>query len=310
MSYLRKILVTGATGKQGGAVLSQLLAHNSPPKFNLLVLTRNASSARAQALAEKPNVTVIEGDLYDVPAIFEKLEDVWGVYSVQTVDSPEKEETQGKALVDVATEAGVKHFVYSSVDRGGPIKSVTDPTVVPHFASKHAIEKHLELKATSSPQQMTFTILRPTAFMDNLTKNFFGKTFASWWKSLPGTRHDGSMMHEKLQLVAVADIGFFGAKAFLEPEKFAGKGISLAGDDLTWEEGNKIFKKVVGTDMPHTFGLIANAFRWMVKDIGEMVNWFREVGYGADVEECRKINPEMMDFEKFLREKSDWAEKK
>ncbi|KAK1024575.1 hypothetical protein LTR33_017881, partial [Friedmanniomyces endolithicus] len=82
----KDILVTGATGKQGGAVI-EALANNTD--FTLLAQTRNASGSGAQKLEGKGNnIKVVQGDQDDVPGLFENAKQVangpiWGVYSVQ-----------------------------------------------------------------------------------------------------------------------------------------------------------------------------------------------------------------------------------
>jgi len=174
----KNLLVTGATGKQGGALISALLASQSAAEFAIYAVTRNPSSAAAKSLASKPNVKVIKGDLNDPEALF-KDEGVnfWGVYSVQAVmgqgQSPVTEEKQGIQLIDAAISHGhVKHFVYTSADRGGP-KSSSTPTNVPHFISKYHVEKHLVQMAKGS--SMGYTIFRPVAFLENLTNDFAGK---------------------------------------------------------------------------------------------------------------------------------------
>lgn len=160
----KSILVTGATGKQGGAVLTAL-ANNAD--FTILAVTRNASGESAQKLKSKGNnVTVVQGDLNDVPALFNNAREaakspIWGVYSVQlsqgTGVTHEGEIKQGKDMIDESIKAGVKHFVYSSVERGGDEASWENPTPVPHFQSKYDIERYLRDKAGS----MGWTILRP-----------------------------------------------------------------------------------------------------------------------------------------------------
>ena len=198
MASLRSILVTGATGKQGGAVIKALT--DSPPAspFKFFALTRKTESKSAQALAAKPNVTLVSGDLDKPEAIFQQTGPVYGVYSVQVPGKTE--ETQGKALVDAAVANGCQHFVYASVDRGGLERSDKDPTNVPHFASKFNIEKHLIERAASSPQGMKWTILRPVAFFDNVGPDLFGKVFAAMWSTM------GDL---KLQLIATKDCGVF-----------------------------------------------------------------------------------------------------
>jgi len=139
----RNILVTGSTGKQGGAVVKALLAKPPPYDFQILALTRKTTSSAAQALATNAKVTLVEGDLSDAASIFTKTGGVGSVYAVFCVTLPsmkkntENEETkQGNSLIDAAIANDVKHFVYSSVDRGGPSQSEVDATDVPHFISK------------------------------------------------------------------------------------------------------------------------------------------------------------------------------
>lgn len=139
----RKILVTGATGKQGNAVVQALLAHPPPFDHQILALTRKSTSPAAKALASNPRVTIIEGDLEHAGEIFTQaggIDSIWGVF-LMTLPSmkkePENSETrQGNKLIDAAIEHGVRHLVYSSVDRGGSQNSEVDATDVPHFISK------------------------------------------------------------------------------------------------------------------------------------------------------------------------------
>lgn len=161
----KNILITGATGKQGGAVLNALLNN---PAFTLLAVTRNASGASAEKLRKKGNnVKVVQGNLDDVPHLFSNAAEVaggpiYGVYSVQISQGPgvthEGEIKQGKAMIDESIKAGVKHFVYSSVERGGDEVSWKNPTPIPHFSSKYEIEHYLR---DTAPSAMKWTILRP-----------------------------------------------------------------------------------------------------------------------------------------------------
>jgi uncharacterized protein YbjT (DUF2867 family) len=314
---VRKILVTGATGKQGGALVDALVANPPPYPHEILALTRNTDSSTAKALASKSkNITLVAGDLNDCDAIFAKAGgpgSVWGVFSMQLQAMLQKgmgedvEEKQGIALLDAALSAGVKHFVYSSVDRGGS-NSINEPTNIPHFISKHKVEEHL-LATLNDPdknkQGMTYTLLRPVAFYDNLTPDFMGKAFAAMWSN---------MGNVKLQLVGTRDIGIFAALAFSnvesDPETYRNKAISLAGDELTQAEGSQVFEKVYGKKMPSTFGLVGSMIEYMVKEMGTMFKWFKDVGYKADIAENKRLNPSMRNFETWLREESKFNEKK
>ncbi|KAI9786101.1 MAG: hypothetical protein M1835_003153 [Candelina submexicana] len=295
MNTVKKILVTGATGKQGGAVIEALLSSRPTPPFTIVALTRNLSSNRAKSLSSKSNVSVIEGDLNDCAAIFQKTGPVWGVFSVQANLLGKAEETQGKALFDAAAANGVQRFVYTSADRGGPENSENDPTSVPHFITKFNIEKHVQDKASTNTQGLTWTILRPTAFYDNLTPDFAGKGFAAMWRGLGD---------KKLPLVSVRDVGIIAARAFTQPEQYTNKAISIAGDELTYEEANEIFRSEFGREMPTTFMFVGNAIKWAIRDMGMMFAWFKSDGMKADIPALRKQFPELQDFRRWLRESS------
>jgi uncharacterized protein YbjT (DUF2867 family) len=140
------MLVTGATGQQGGATVRHLLAQG----WSVRALTRDLNSPPAQALGEA-GAEVVQGDLDDRTSLDLALSGVYGVYSMQTPYlGVDVEEQQGKALADAASAAGVGHFVYASV--GGAERN----TGIPHFESKWAIEKRvgeLGLPATVLPDK-------------------------------------------------------------------------------------------------------------------------------------------------------------
>lgn len=144
---------------------------------------------------------------------------------------------------------------------------------------------------------MTYTILRPVAFMENLTPNFGGRVFGAMWNAM------GS---KKLQLISTTDIGIFAAQAISSPEDAAYKNtaISLAGDELTQAEANEVFWKVLGRPMPLSYGFVATLLQKAVPELGIMFNWFVNQGYGADIAQDRSLNGDLLDFEAWLRTKS------
>ncbi|EFY86048.1 hypothetical protein J3459_016416 [Metarhizium acridum] len=293
----RALLITGATGKQGGSVITALLAKNAD--FQILAVTRNTTSPAAKKLAAaSPKVTLIQGNLDDTEAIFENAQKateapIWGVFSVQLAamnrSGPLVEEAQGKSLIDSAIKHGVKHFVYTSVDRHGA-RSIDNPTDIPHFKSKHHIEHHLIDKAQNTT--MTWTILRPVAFMENFAPGFIGKLFATAWRDAIKSR--------PLQLISTDDIGTFAALSFLEPERFAGKSISLAGDELSYAQVEKVFTEKTGAPPPTTFGFIAWLVLRLSVELRTMFNFFDAEGYGADIAAVREMNPDVKDFGRWL----------
>lgn len=315
----RAILITGATGQQGGAVLNALIARQ-PSDFLLLAVTRNAQSPSAKRLAAKsPSIRLVEGDLNNVPGLFKSATKaagtipLWGVYSVQVSMGSgvtlEGEVRQGKAMIDESIKAGIKHFVYSSVDRGGNERSWDNPTPVPHFKTKHEIEHHLRnftaptdsKKDTTSPtagstitNTMGWTILRPAIFMDNLAPGFAGKVFLTMLRD--------TMKEKPLQWVATKDIGRFAAEAFHNPDFWNNRAIGLAGDELTFSQLSLAFQKVTGKPVGTTVGLLGKALKHGMSEMGTMVEWFKVEGYGADILENRTAVPDMMTMEAWLKE--------
>ena len=292
----RKLLVIGATGQQGGAVIANILAEKTlAAKFSIYGLTRNISSPSSVKLTQR-NVTMISGDVTVPTPIFEKIgKDVWGVFSM--TNRGKGEEQEAKPLIDAAIANGVKHFVFGSVDRGGPSKSDTDPTYVPHFITKFNVEKYLIEKAAKSKTHMSWTILRLVAFMENLDPGMMEKSMA---------RIMAQMGSVRLQLVSTKDIGKIAARVFSRPEDFAGKALTLAGDSLNYEELNKIFKEEVGMDVPTAPSLMVSIFNYFNDDIGKMAKWLREGGYAGPLDAAVKEEFGMMDFRTWLKTASKW----
>ena len=166
----KSILITGATGNQGGAAIRALLSSAEASTLKLFALTRDSASAAAKKL-EGQGVTIVQGDLNDVPALFTAAKkvgkgDIWGVFSVQVSMgkgvTSEGEVKQGTDLIDASVKQGVQCFVYSSVDRGGDEVSWERETSVPHFQTKYRIERYMRERAGET---MGWTVLRPGEFL-------------------------------------------------------------------------------------------------------------------------------------------------
>lgn len=312
MSSPKSLLVLGATGKQGKKLIETILASDSKADFTILALTRNPDSTSARALAAKSTIIkLVKGNLDDAPDVFRAALEasggapIWGVFSVQQAihdgATQESETRQGKAVVDQAIAHNVKVFVYASVDRGGD-KSESDPTYVPHFISKHNIEKHLKDRAAEA--NMQYTILRPVAFMDGLTPNFMGKVFATSLKI-------GLKPSKPIAFIATSDIGFFAGQAFLQLENadYKNKAISLAGDELTFGQLSKVFKERMGYEIPTTFDFVARFIKWMVSDLNIMFRWLDEKGCKGDIPKLRRMNPGLKDYGTWLETESGFSKK-
>ncbi len=278
----RIIVVSGATGQQGGATARHLLEAG----WKVRALTRDASKPAAHEL-EKAGAEVVEADLNNPSSVERALSGAYGVFSVQTFaeEGPEGEYRQGRALADAAKAAGVQHFVYSSV--GGADRN----TGIPHFESKAGIERYV--KSLGLP----YTILQPVYFMNN---------FDSF--SAPTPAEDGTLQISMglpadvpLQLIAVDDIGAFAAIAFDNREHYLGKSIELAGDERTLESITAAISAAIGKPVRYV-ALPIDAVRQFSDDAAIMFEWFIDRGYEADIPELRRIYPALQNFETFLRQ--------
>jgi uncharacterized protein YbjT (DUF2867 family) len=277
MTSGRTILITGATGNQGGAVARALQGSG----FTLRGLTRTPDSEQAAALA-RHGVDVVKGDLDDEATLRRALAGAWGVFSVQnTLEAGvEREEAQGKRLAALAREARVEHYVYSSVG------SAHKQTGIPHFDNKWRIEE--TVRALGFPSHV---ILRPVFFMDNLLAPYSlqGSTLA--WALGPGT---------KLQMIAVDDIGWFGARAFTDAAALNRREIDLAGDVRTMPEAAELLTEALGRPIAFAQTPIEQV-RQYSKDTALMLQWFERVGYSADIAGVER------EFGRALTKLPDWA---
>ncbi|MFS1524509.1 NmrA/HSCARG family protein [Microbulbifer sp. 2304DJ12-6] len=278
MEIKKIIVVIGATGKQGGAVIKHLLKTD----FAIKAVSRSLDGPGAQKL-RKMGIEVVQGDLNKPETLGLILAEAYGVFSIQNnwTSSVETELLQGKAIADAAHAAGVQHFIYSSV--GGAERN----TNIPHFDSKFKIEKHINKLG------LPYTIVRPTYFMANLLeKGQMG--FINW-----GLLSWALKRKRKLQMVDVDDIGAFVAYCFVHSEPFLGKAIELAGDELTYEQIKTTFTKVTGKP-PFHFTLPAWLFKPISPEIYSMVSWFKTSGYKADIPALRESFPRLKTFEQAL----------
>ncbi len=267
------ILVTGATGKQGGAVARHLLSKG----YKVRAMTRKPESDKARTLVAL-GAEVIKGDLDDPASLERVLEGVWGAFAVQNTweAGVVREEEQGKRFAELSRKKGVQHYVYSSVG------SAHRSTGIPHFDNKWRIEQ--TVRALGFP---SYTIVRPVFFMENFT--------SPWLKPglMEGKLMTGIKPATRVQMIAVDDIGKFGLLAFEQYEKMNRVELDIAGDELTMPEaagilGSAMGRKIEFVEVPK------EEIRKASEDYAIMLEWFDRVGYNADIpglEERYDIHP-------------------
>ncbi len=259
------ILVTGATGQQGGIVARYLLQQGEKVR----ALTRHP--AKADALT-KLGAEVAVGDLTNKASLQPALRGVQRVFLVTTPFEAglDAEVRQGIEMVDAAKEAGVDQLVFSSVG------SANKNTGIPHFETKWRVEQHLRKSGVPA------TILRPVFFMEN---------FAAPWM-LPAIQKGKVALplaaDRKLQMVALDDLGAFGSAAFLRPEAFLGEEVDLAGDALTIPEALGFLARESGKPIQYEPLPSDQAEKVLGPDTATMCRWFNEVGYSVDIPALEK----------------------
>jgi uncharacterized protein YbjT (DUF2867 family) len=283
------ILVTGATGRQGGATARQLLARGWPVR----AFTRNPDKAAARALVER-GAEVVRGDLDDPGSVARAVDGAYGVFSLQEwwTAGLDGEVRQGRTLAEAAKQAGVKHFVYSSV--GGAERS----SGVPHFETKWVLEQYIR------KLNLPATILRPVSFMENYYMTQVEKGI------LKGRLLDGVRADKPYQLIAVDDIGAFAAAVFERGHEMIGEAYEIAGDELTNLEVAATFSRVMGRPVKFTrIPLLMLRFS-AGPDVALMYKWFNRHGYQADIPTLRRTFPEvsLTSLEDWVR-REGWAEK-
>lgn len=256
------IVVTGATGQQGGATARELLAAG----HRVRAVTRKPQGDAAKALA-KLGAEIMQGDLDDATSLRKAFAGAWGLYAVQNTweAGVEKEEIQGLRVADVARAAGIQHFVYASV------ASAHRKTGIPHFDNKARVETKIrELKFPS------VVIVRPVFFMENLA--------GPWFKPYieQGNLAIGIKPTTTLQMIAVADVGKYGRLAFEKHAELNGRAIDIAGDELTPPQAAEIIGKAAGRTVKH-FQVPIEEVRKSSEDFAIMLEWFDAVGYDADI---------------------------
>jgi uncharacterized protein YbjT (DUF2867 family) len=283
------VLVTGATGNQGGAVVDHLLA--SEHEFDVRGLTRDAGSDVAAALDDR-GVTMVEGDLNDADSLRDPVGEADAVFAVTNFWAVgyDQQVEQGERLATVADEEGVDHFVFSGVG------SHDEETGVPHFDSAGEIDEHI--RATD----LDWTILQPVFFFENL-EAFADDIVEDGQLALPLAEG------VSLQMVGNDDIGHAAAVALEHPEEFVGESIDLAGDSKTLEETADVLSEVTGVDVEAVHVPIEDAYDSFGEEFTVMCEWFNEVGYSADVPALEEqFGFAFDDLEGYLHEHG-WADK-
>lgn len=276
----RTIVVTGATGHQGGAVTRHLLRDG----WQVRAVTRDPTSARARALADL-GAQVVQGDMADAASLRPVFAGAYGVYSVQNpmISGIDGEIHQGKTVADAAREAGVSHLVYGSAGIGVP------GTGVGSWESKLQVEAHMRTLG------LPITVLRPMALMELMTDRVYYPPMSTWHvmpRLMGASRPVGWL--------AADDLGAIAARVFAQPERFVGQDLRLSSDVQSIAECRVLYRSVMGR-APRQFPMPVWLFERVTgTDLTTMWRWLRANEIDLDPGPTRAIHHEVMTVEEWL----------
>jgi uncharacterized protein YbjT (DUF2867 family) len=261
------VLVLGATGGQGGAVASALLARGT----RVRALVRRPDQPSVRRLTERGAEAVV-GSLDDRRALAAAMRGVAGVFALTTpfeagVDA---EVAQGRAIVAAAVDEQVPHLVFSSV------AGANQHSGVPHFESKAVIEA--ELAETGLP----YTITAPTYFYDNALGGMDRILAGILDLPLPPDR--------PLQQLARPDMGAFVAKVINDPKPYVGQRIELASDAVTPAQMAGLLSAALGRPVRLEYTPVESIGN---PDMHAMWTFLNGPGYRVDLEALHAANPDI-----------------
>jgi uncharacterized protein YbjT (DUF2867 family) len=300
------IVVTGATGAQGGGLVRAIL-QDPQQSFAVRVVTRNAQSDRARELA-RLGAEVVTADLDDLDSLKRAFKGAFGAYCVTNYwehFSPEKETRQARNLAEAAKAANLKHVIWSTFEdtrKWVPLADTRMPTLmgnykVPHFDAK--AEANQAFKDLGVPT----TLLLTSFYWDNLIYFGMGPQKGPdnvYSITLP-------MADKKLSGIARDDIGRCAYGIFQAGTKYVNKTVGIAGEHLTGDEMSAALTRALGVPVRYN-AVSADAYRGLgfpgADDLGNMFQFkrdFNDYYCGArDVARSRALNPSLQSFARWL----------
>jgi uncharacterized protein YbjT (DUF2867 family) len=233
------ILVTGASGTQGGAVARSLLARGHAVR----ILVRDPNAPSVRALAEQ-GAQLATGSFEQPDALRAAMAGVEALFSVQLAPGAQadSERMQARALIDAARDAGVRYVVHSSVSNTGAFRTMAgweDGRWARNYWESKADAEEM-VRAAGFP---AYSLLRPAFMMEN-----FAMPKAAWMfpDLARGAIRTAVAADTPIVLIAADDIGQAVAAAIERPDAFAGQAIELAGDLLTLPQIGAVLGETTG----------------------------------------------------------------
>jgi len=271
-------------------VVKALLADGG---WRVRALTRDPSSEKSRQLAAK-GVELATGDVTNKQQVLAALKGAHGFFAVTPAETFDKEFEVGKGLVDAAKEAGVQHFVWSSLPNADKITG--GKIHVPHFTNKALVEDY------ARESGLRCTIVLPPFYYQNF-KSFFPP------KEENGVFVFSLPMPETSYLTAfdVDDLGPGVAAAFKSPNEWVGKRIIFVGDHKHPQEYVKEWSEILGKPARYQTMTVEQFIKLGIphgEDYAHMFQYYSEYGMFPrdwDTTTGKKANPQLKTFSQWLQ---------
>ncbi len=285
------VLVTGATGQQGGSVTRHLLRSGH---YRVRALTRNPNSEKAKAL-RSGGAEVIAGDLNDRASLRAAMAGCDAVFAVtnwwELFDSP-KEIAQGRNLVDAAVETEIPRFMFSTLPSA---KNISGGKIeVPHLDSKSEIEQYARSRGLNA---VYFNV---AFYFENLIN------FQMLQRQPDGTLSFGFPQGDvPLAGLCVEDLGGVVTAVLARFDEFTGKVVGVVGDDAPCSHYAQVMTRVLGrkTTYQHIPREVYAKFPFPgAEELANMFEFNRLYipNRKADLQQCRKLYPAMQSFDAWV----------
>jgi uncharacterized protein YbjT (DUF2867 family) len=287
------ILVTGATGAQGGAVAKALLKNGNTVRIIVREASRHSKAAEE---LKKAGAEIVIADMEDPTSLQAALKSVYALFSVQDMDNgTDSERRQASNLLTAAFKAGVQQVVHASVNQTGNHLQFRNWD---KWNKKYWLDKQFNESTVRNTGFRYWTILRPVFFMDNFITPKVAYMFPGLANGEVVTAWDSVA---KIQLIAVDDTGAFATAAFNNPGKFNQQIIDLAGDALTIDEIAASITKVTGKNIHIDHVSETEAVKkGLHPGFANVQIWNNEVGYNADIRALKAYGLPITNFSQYL----------
>jgi uncharacterized protein YbjT (DUF2867 family)/predicted ester cyclase len=289
------ILVTGATGSQGGAVASALLKNGNTVR---VIIRQSSLGSPAAEDLKKAGAEIVIADMENIASIEAALSGVYGVFSVQGMnDGTDSERRHADTLIAAASKMGVQHIVHASVNQTGNHDNFPGWTN-DRWNKKYWIDKHHGEEAVRNAGFSHWTILRPVFFMDNFIPPKVSFMFP---QLAEGRLTIAFKPASKLQMVAVEDTGTFATAAFNDVTRFDRQKIDLAGDELTIQEITEKISQVTGIAIKADYLSEAEIVKKGTNPgFANFQEWTNDVGYTVDINSLKNYGIPVTSFTEYL----------